>query len=161
MKPWLGIIGRLVFLLLTIIVLFGWVFGITRVSGVAMHPNLKDGELILYTRWGGDYKTNDVVLYKHDGKEYISRVLAREDQIVDVNREGYLTVDGVVESDNVVFDVKNDSDAIAAFPFRVPSGSYFVLNDNYEYNEDSRSFGAIDARDIYGCAISSLKVRDI
>ena len=108
------------------------------------------------------YKAYDVVLYRHDGATQVSRVIATEDQIVDLNEEGYITVNGIVESSDVVYDV-SDSNITASgiFPFRVPTNTYFVLNDNYNYTEDSRSFGAIDSRDIFGRVVTTLKVRDI
>lgn len=162
MKPWMGFIGRLAFLLIVVWVIFGLIFGIDRMSGVAMNPSLKDGELMLYTRMNSGYKANDVVLYRHDGATQVSRVIATEDQIVDLNEEGYITVNGIVESSDVVYDV-SDSNITASgiFPFRVPTNTYFVLNDNYNYTEDSRSFGAIDSRDIFGRVVTTLKVRDI
>ena len=84
MKPWMGFIGRLAFLLIVVWVIFGLIFGIDRMSGVAMNPSLKDGELMLYTRMNSGYKANDVVLYRHDGATQVSRVIATEDQIVDL-----------------------------------------------------------------------------
>ena len=162
MKPWMGIVGRLVFLLVAIWVIFGLIFGVERMSGVAMSPNLKDGELMLYTRIGSSYKVNDVVLYRHGDSSMISRIIATGNQVVDLNDEGYITVDGVIESSDMVYDL-SESNIMGSgvFPFRVPAGAYFVLNDNYYYTEDSRIFGAIDGRDIYGRVVTTLKVRDI
>ena len=79
-----------------------------------------------------------------------------------MNDEGYITVNGVVESDDIVYDL-SDSKILESgiFPLRVPDKTYFMLNDNYYYTEDSRSFGAVDERDIVGRIVTTLKVRDI
>jgi signal peptidase I len=133
-----------------------------RMSGVAMNPNLKDGELMLYTRIGATYSANDVVLFKHDGYTGVSRVIATEHQTVDLNEEGYITVNGAVESSDIVYDLSDSHIASSGiFPYVVPTGCYFVLNDNYEYTEDSRTFGAVDSKAIFGRVVTTLKVRDI
>lgn len=162
LRPWLGLIGRVAFLLVVIFIIFNLLFGVERMTGIAMNPNLKDGELLLYARTDSAYSANDVVLFKHDDSTMVSRIIATEDQIVDLNEEGYITVNGVVESTDIVYDLSDgDIAQSGVFPFRVPSGSYFVLNDNYYYTEDSRSFGAIDGRDIFGRVVTTMKVRDI
>jgi signal peptidase I len=162
LKPWLGFVWRILFLLIVFWLFFGVIFGLNRMSGVAMDPSIKDGELMMFLRVGGDFGVNDVVLYEHDGKTEISRIVALPDQIVDVNRDGYLTVDGVVESKSAIVDVDSVSnDGASIFPMRVPSGTFFMLNDNYDYGEDSRNFGAIDNSSIRGRIVTTLKVRDI
>lgn len=161
LKPWLDFVWRLAFLLLAFWVFFGLIFGLSRMSGVAMDPSIKDGELLMFLRIGDDFSANDVVLYGHNGKTEISRVVALPDQIVDVNNDGYLTVDGVVESRSAIREEDGAGGEASIFPLRVPSGMYFVMNDNYDYAEDSRSFGAINKTDIKGRVVTTMKVRDI
>ena len=163
-RPWLKLLGKLVFLLFAIFILFGVVFGIGRVSGVAMDPNLKDGELVLFSRMWNSYTNDDVVLYEREGKSQFARILALPDQIVDMNDEGYLMVDGVIESSRAVVSTDDESAFLRvknSFPYRVPTGKYFLLNDNYDCTDDSREYGAIDEKDLKGKAMSTLKVRNI
>lgn len=163
-QPWLKLIGKIAFLLFAVFIIFGVLFGVGRNVGVAMSPNLKDGELVLFSRLWNSYTNNDVVLYEHDGKAEFSRILALPDQIVDLNDDGYLTVNGVIESSRAIVDI-TDEEAFAkvkqSFPYRVPSKRYYLLNDNYDCDDDSRVFGAVEEKDIKGKAMSTLKVRNI
>lgn len=163
LRPWLRLLWKLLLLLFVLFILFGVVFGVRRISGVTMDPNLKDGELTLFTRLWNSYEVGDAVLYERDGQTEVSRIVAKGGQIITVNESGYLEVDGSEETDKAVFDVSDDSFAekAAKFPYRVPEGSYYLLNDNYEYEQDSRSFGAVYEKDLRGKIISTLKVRNI
>jgi signal peptidase I len=163
-QPWLKLLGKFAFLLFAIFILFFVVFGVGRNVGVAMNPNLKDGELVLFSRLWNSYTNEDVVLFEKDGKTEFSRILALPDQVVDLNEDGYLTVNGVIESDRAIVDVSDEEAYLqvkSSFPYRVPSGRYFLLNDNYDCDDDSRKFGAIEEKDLKGKAISTLKVRNI
>ena len=161
LRPWYGLIGKVLFLIVTLIILFGFVFGFNRMSGIAMSSNINDGDLTLFTRIGNDYAENDVVIYERDGKSSISRIIAKSGQIVDINNEGYMTVDGAVVSKA---PVTNDLDTAAldmGLPYRVGSNMVYLLNDNYELNDDSRSFGAVFTSFLKGKIITVLKVRGI
>ena len=127
-----------------------------------MDPSLRDGELTLFSRVGNEYAAGDVVVFKKDDELLVSRVFATAGQLVDADEDGYLTIDGAVQTDSAVIDV-NDSSARqrAGLPFRVPTGAFYLLNDNYDSDEDSRSFGALYEKDLQGRVISTLKVRGI
>ena len=162
MRPWLRFAGKVVLLFLLLFVLLGMLFGVRRVSGIGMNPSLKDGELVLFSRAWNDYQAGDAVLFSHDGVEEVSRIFAVGGQVVDVNGEGYFTVDGAVQTDGIVVDLTDtDPRAAMGLPFRVPTGSYYLLNDNYDYDVDSRTLGAILSKDLKGKIISTLKVRNI
>ncbi|MBR5419147.1 signal peptidase I [Candidatus Saccharibacteria bacterium] len=163
-QPWLKLIGKIAFLLFAIFIIFFILFGVGRNVGVAMDPNLKDGELVLFSRAWNSYTNGDVVLYEHDGKMEFSRILALPDQIVDLNSDGYLTVNGVIESSRAIVDITDDeafTKAKLLFPYRVPTKQYYLLNDNYDCDDDSRKFGAVEEKDLKGKAMSTLKVRNI
>ncbi len=161
LRPWYGLIGKVAFLLVALFILFGVVFGFRRMSDIAMSPIVNDGDLMLFSRIGNDYSENDVVIYEHDGKTAVSRVIAKEDQIIDINEDGYLTVDGSIVSKGPVTTEIDTAGTQYGLPYRVPSKQVYLLNDNYEMKEDSRSFGAIFVEKLQGKIISVLKVRGI
>lgn len=162
MRPWIKFACKIVFLFLLLFVLLGIMFGMRRISGIGMNPNLNDGELVLFSRVWNDYAAGDAVLFTHDGVEEVSRIFATGGQIVDVNSEGYFTVNGAVQSEGVVIDLTDPNQkSTMGLPFRVPDGAYFLLNDNYEYDADSRTLGPIYEKDLKGRIISTLKVRNI
>ena len=64
-------------------------------------------------------------------------------------------------SDRVVYNLNEGETPTISFPFRVPDGSYFLLNGNLEAMDDSRSFGAVYAKDIKGKIVTILRTRSI
>lgn len=162
LKPWLRLAGKIALLFLMLWIVFGWLFGLHRISGIGMDPGLRDGELALFARVGNEYAVGDVVLFERDGSMQASRIFATGGQLIDANDDGYLTIDGAIQSDGIVVDMTEDNaKERIGLPFRVPSGAYYLLNDNYEFEEDSRSFGALYEKDFRGKVISTLKVRNI
>ena len=71
----LSLLGRVVVLAAAAWVLFTQVFLLTQASGNSMFPAVKDGDLLIGYRLQGTYAKNDVVLYEHDGKLRVGRVL--------------------------------------------------------------------------------------
>ncbi len=141
--------------------LFGVCFGLHRISGPAMSERLEDGDLVLYTRLAGDYKSGDVIIYEHDGGTYVSAILAVADDVIEVDSYGHLSLNGILVSDNIAFTPEQKSLVEPSAVLRVPSNSYYVLNENLDSLEDSRSFGAIPSKDIKGKIIGLLRTRSI
>ena len=161
LRPWYGLIGEIVFLLLAVFILFVVVFGLKRMPNIAMSPIVNEGDLVMYSKLGNEYAENDVVLYEKDGKSALSRIIAKEGQLVDVNNEGYITVDNVVVSKMPVTDNIEAAAQEMGLPYRVSGGMFYLLNDNYELKDDSRSFGAVYLKEFKGKVITVLKVRGI
>ena len=126
-----------------------------------MSPRVNDGDLSLFFRNVDGLETGDVVLFNKDGKNYISRIVAVEDDIITLNEDNHLFVNNEKLSDTPAYDLERGDEIKVAYPHRVPPGKYFVVNDNLESNSDSRFFGTIDKKDIYGKVISILRTRDI
>ena len=78
----LGLLGRVVVLAAAAWVLFTQVFLLTQASGNSMFPAVKDGDLLIGYRLQGTYAKNDVVLYEHDGKLRVGRVLGRDNDLI-------------------------------------------------------------------------------
>lgn len=133
-----------------ILVVFRLCFGVATVQGDSMYPSLHDGNHVFYQRIFHQYEAGDVVVVKRPNQEtYVKRVVAAAGDSVNLEG-GHLFVNGK----EIVFDGEY-GDTYAAkneisYPYTVGQEQVFVLGDNREHSEDSRTFGAVDLNDIGG-----------
>ena len=126
-----------------------------------MSPRLEDGDLVLYSRLDHDYQAGDVVIYSHDGATYVSSILAKADDLVEIDKYGHLAINGTQSSEDIAYTPEQRDIIKPASAFRVPTDSYFVINTNLDATEDSRVFGAIPRNEIKGKIIGVLRTRSI
>jgi len=126
-----------------------------RVQGPSMMPVLEDGERIvvnklIYRFW--HIHRGDVVVfwYPHDPSvSYIKRVVALPGDLVEL-RQGQLFVnDKLVAEPYLKREFMDDS---TVPPMRVKSGFYYVLGDHRNMSNDSRAWGEVPEKYIYGKA---------
>ena len=139
---------------------FGWIVGIvlsvflafvvtyfvglrTNVIGVSMEPGLTNGQGILINRFSYKLfspKAGDVVVFLPNGNQnaqfYIKRVVAVPGQTVHIE-DGVLYVDSKPYGDDATDLIA--SAGIAENEIKLGSDEYFVMGDNFNSSEDSRS----------------------
>lgn len=128
---------------------FAWPF---RVSGDCMEPAIKDGRVYFLNRalpFLRGYKINDIVLFEHERKVWISRIVALENDTIQIN-ESNLTLNGVTRQDASIqrnwTNWKNGDYAIEK-PLQVPPGHVYVLSDTLSAeHDDSRVFGPVSKK---------------
>lgn len=147
---------------------FIYCFGIrTSVVGVSMQPTLYHGEEILIDRFSYFFsapKSGDVVVFLPNGNEnthyYVKRVIGVpgdtvliENGIIYVNEEFY--------EDKSLYD-KIEDGGIAEIGIVLGEDEFFVLGDNRNNSEDSRSsnIGVVRREYIIGKAWMHLKYGD-
>ena len=130
----------------------------TNIIGVSMEPSLYNGQKILINRFIYKLmapKKDDVIVFLPGGNQnayyYVKRVVAvpgPKVQIID----GMLYVDGIPE-ENEIYDKMEDA-GIAENEIVLGADEYFVLGDNRNSSEDSRSgnIGPVGRETIYGKA---------
>ena len=127
-----------------------------KVEGTSMMPGLEDQERIFVNkfvyRWE-PIQRGDIVVFRYPrdtSKSYIKRVIGvAGDRIRIENGQVYVNGEALDED-----YVPNDyADARSYSEVVVPTNSYFVLGDHRTMSNDSRDFGAVNERYIYGKAV--------
>jgi signal peptidase I len=137
------------------VVLITYVVQAFKVQGTSMAPELKDGERILVNKflyYFDEIDRGDVVVfwYPEDPElSFIKRVVALPGETVDI-RGGSVYVNGKLVEEPYVAGSNADSRSYA--PQEIRPGHYFVLGDNRKGSNDSRSWGLVPQRYIYGKA---------
>ena len=152
-------------LVLALILLRIFVFHPFSINDKMANASVKNGDLVVATR-NAQVDRSDLVLYKVGGKDYLGRVIAKEndevsyvDDVLYLNGqatpEPYLnkmlnkhlaapTSNGYYTDDFFLSELKGTKAG------RVPSDTFLVLNDNRGDTEDSREFGYIHKNQIEG-----------
>ncbi len=137
------------------VLLITYVVQAFKVQGTSMSPELEDGERILVNKflyYFGDIERGDVVVfwYPEDPQlSFIKRVVALPGETVEI-RAGEVRVNGAPIDETYVSEANADRRTFP--PLEVRPGHFFVLGDNRKGSNDSRSWGLVPERYIYGKA---------
>ncbi len=127
-----------------------------KVEGTSMLPGLEDQERIFINKFVYRFNSinrGDIVVFHYPrdtSKSYIKRVIGVAGDRVRI-LDGHVFVNGrQLEEDYVPAEYSD----IRSYPeIRVPAHSYFLLGDHRTSSQDSRDFGPVDERYIYGKAV--------
>ena len=129
-----------------------------KVEGTSMMPALVDQERIFINKFVyrlgiGDIQRGDMVVFwfpMDPSKSYIKRVIGVPGDTVSVSN-GTVLVNGRRLEEPYVLDEYRDRNSMP--PFKVQDEEYFVLGDHRTSSNDSRSWGPVPRRYIYGKAV--------
>ena len=158
-QGYVSLLLRILFLALAGWVMFTQVFLITQVSGNAMFPAVKDGDLIIAFRIQQEYAKNDVVVYTADGETHFGRIAARATDVVMLDDSGKLLVNGTNQAGEILYPTYAKEGL--TYPYPVPEGHVFILGDYRTQTEDSRDFGPIPMENVQGKVITILRRRGL
>ncbi|MGO9863080.1 MAG: signal peptidase I [Terriglobales bacterium] len=127
-----------------------------KVDGASMMPGLEDQERIFVNmfvyRWE-PIQRGDIVVFRYPrdtSQSFIKRVIGIAGDRIRIDN-GQVFVNGKPLDEAYVPSEYADDRSCAEIV--VPPNSYFVLGDHRNMSKDSRNFGAVNQRFIYGKAV--------
>ena len=160
------LVGSAVAVFLAFVIIFS-VGMRTSVVGNSMEPVLYNGQEILMNRLIyriSTPKRGDVIVFLPNGNQnshfYVKRVVGLPGETVQI-RDGSVYIDGILLAEDESLDKIADP-GIAQNELQLASDEFFVLGDNRNSSEDSRSgnIGAVKKDTIIGKAWFHLAVED-
>ncbi len=116
-----------------------------------MLPALKDGDRIISERNPQKLARGDIVIYYFPldpVKSYIKRIVALPHETIEI-REGKVLINGTFIEEPYV-EHKFNLSARSLAEIEIPADSYFVMGDNRDNSADSRIWGPVHKKFIYG-----------
>lgn len=159
-------VGGIVVVFLAFVIIFS-VGMRTSVIGDSMEPVLYNGQEILMNRiiYGlSAPKRGDVIVFLPNGNQnshfYVKRVVGLPGETIQI-REGRVYIDGLLLNEDEALDEMSDP-GIAQNEMLLAADEFFVLGDNRNSSEDSRSgnIGAVRKEDILGKAWFHMATED-
>lgn len=137
------LVKRVVLIVITLFLIHTYIGSMFIYYNNNMFPSIRDGDLCFIEKYDKHTHIDDIVLYNNT----MYRVIARENQEVNITDKGILTVDG-----QQVLSVTNSllTRGDLTYPIKLKQSELFVLNDYREDLGDSRTFSTIQEKDITG-----------
>jgi signal peptidase I len=137
----------------------------TSVVGTSMEPSLFNGEEVLLNRIVYQFsapRRGDVIAFHPNGNEnthlYVKRIIALPGETIQI-KQGAVYINGEMSA----MDVETLEPGVAAEEIKLSDEEYFVMGDNRENSEDSRSanIGNVTREMIEGKVWYHMKYEDI
>ena len=151
---------KIVLIILAVILVFTFMYGMARINDVSMKPAIKDGDLVMYYRLDKRFVSGDIAVFKKDGRTTTGRAVAVAGDTVDITKDGQMTNGATQISQHISFDTTQFQNGVD-FPITVEEGQIFVLGDNRPEASDSRIYGCINIKDVKGKAIAVIRTRGL
>ena len=148
----------LAFSVLIAVILIVFIYQPVKVEGTSMMPALTDQERIFINKFNyrfgiGNIERGDMVVFwfpLDKTKSYIKRVIGLPGDVVEIDN-GQVIVNGRRLMEDYVPEEYRDRTSYP--PQTVPAESYYVLGDHRSSSNDSRAWGCVERKCIYGKAV--------
>lgn len=139
---------------------FSFVFGIFRTGENSMEPAIQDGDLVIYYRLDKDFVASEVAVVKYQDQLLTGRVIAVAGDTVDITDDG-LMINGARQHEQKITSKTSRYQDGIEFPVTLKDGQVFLLGDNRTEATDSRIYGPVNIKDIYGKVMTVIRRRNI
>jgi len=122
----------------------------------SMSPTIQDGDTLIFIK-GGNVNRGDIIAFHHNNQVLIKRVIAAAGELVDIDRDGIVSVNGERLTESYL-NMNSRGECTIDFPFHVPENQFFVMGDNRAASLDSRLsvIGTIHKDRIVGKAVGRI-----
>jgi signal peptidase I len=156
------LVRDLIFALMVLALVMVFIIQPVKVEGTSMLPYLHDGERIFVNKliyyddygWAPKIYRGDIVVFwfpEDPSKSYIKRVIGLPGDTVEV-RDGRVSVNGR-DLDETYLDPHLNMSHSSKPPTYVKPGYYLVMGDNRDNSSDSRIWGLVPKKYVYGKAL--------
>ena len=123
---------------------------VLQIYGTSMSPTLDEGQVVVSIK-GTDIEQGDMVAFYLGNKLLVKRVIAESADIVDIGRDGTVSVNGAILDEPYISE-KALGQCDLKFPYQVPDSRYFLMGDHRETSVDSRmsAVGCVAEEQIVG-----------
>lgn len=123
---------------------------VLQIYGASMAPTVQEGDVVVSVK-GSDIRRGDLIAFYIGNKILVKRCIALPGQVVDMDSEGNVYVDGRLLNEPYLQE-KSLGDANISFPYQVPENRYFCMGDHRATSVDSRhaEIGCIAEEQIVG-----------
>lgn len=135
-----------------------FVIGVFVNHSNSSYPMIKDGDLCITYRLAKLAQGDEIAYISGDATKF-GRIIAFEGDTVEI-KDDYITVNGYGIFEDTVYQTTGEGSSID-YPYTVPDGCVFVLNDFRSDVSDSRTYGGIPLTDSKGKVIFIMRRRGI
>lgn len=133
-----------------------FLFSIVQVEGHSMDPTLDHKQRLVVSKLFYKPEAKDIVIVKSSAlnKYIVKRIIALPGQVIDLNaKTGDVTIDGNVIYEPYIKEKLRSVGSSYDYPFTVPEDTVFVMGDNRNNSQDSRSIGVVPFDELVGKAV--------
>lgn len=122
-----------------------------KVEGHAMLPTFRSGDKILLSKQINKLERGDIVAFYYPldkRKSFIKRIVGLPGETISIDEYGQLTINNAPVDEPYVSPDRHQHPR--SFTKTIEADHYFVMGDNRDASNDSRSFGTVPRSLIYG-----------